>query len=46
MKVEVNEIEESMEGKKEEFDLKKKTVYLLPNAKESMEKLKVIKRED
>ena len=41
MKIEVNQIEESMDGKTEELEVKKKTVYLLPNAEESMDKLKV-----
>ena len=41
MKIELNEIENSMEDETSKLDLKKKTVYLLPNADENMEKLKV-----
>ena len=41
MKIEINQIESSKEEENEKFELKKKTVYLLPNADESMVKLKV-----
>ena len=41
MKIELNEIENSMKDDNTKLDLKKKTVYLLPNADENMEKLRV-----
>ena len=41
MKIEINQIESSKEEENEKLELKKKTVYLLPNADESMVKLKV-----
>ena len=41
MKIEIKDIEDSLKEENQNLDIKKKTVYLLPNADENMEKLQV-----